>query len=106
VVALLALGVEAHPPHPAAQVLLVDAVEALLGVDIDDAGAHVECVVVLFELLVGVEWLAIAELPLALATWALDGLCRGHLVWLLLGAVVRIARITGELSGGADPAAS
>ena len=42
VVALLALGVQAHPAHPATQVLLVDAVEALLGVDVEDAGPHVE----------------------------------------------------------------
>ncbi len=41
VVALLALGVETPPAHPAAQVALVDAVEALLGVDVLDAGPHV-----------------------------------------------------------------
>jgi hypothetical protein len=78
VVALLALRVQTHPAHPAAQVLLVDAVEALLGVDVQDAGAHVQRVVILLELLVGVERLAIAELPLALATRALDRLCGGH----------------------------
>ncbi len=68
VVALLALRVQAHPAHPAAQILLVDAVEALLGVDVEDAGAHVQRVVVLLELLIRVERLAVAERPLALAT--------------------------------------
>ena len=64
--ALRPLGVEAHPPHPAAQIVLVDAVEALLGVDVDDARAHIERVVVLLELFVGVQRLALAEGPLAL----------------------------------------
>ena len=66
VVALLTLGVEAHPAHPAPQVVLVDAVEALLGVDLLDPGADVERVVVLLELLVGVERFPVPECPLAL----------------------------------------
>ena len=104
VVALLTLGVQAHPAHPAAQILLVDAVEALLRVDVDDAAAHVQRVVVLLELFVGVERLAVAERPLALAAWAFHGLCSGHMVGLLCGAGSRI--LTGGLSGGAGPAAS
>ena len=106
VVALLALRVQAHPAHPAAQILLVDAVEALLGVDVDDAGAHVQRVVVLLELLVGVERLAIAELPLALATRALDGLCSGHWCGSFVEPAFEPRVFTGGLSGGADPAAS
>ena len=106
VVALLALRVQAHPAHPAAQILFVDAVEALLGVDVEDAGTHIQRVVILLELLIGVERLAIAELPLPLATRAFARALQWSLVWLLRGAGVRIARFTGELSGGADPAAS
>ncbi len=105
VVALLALGIQAHPAHPAAQVLLVDAVEALLGVDVEDAGPHVQGVVILLELFVRVEWLAIAECPLALAAGALDRLGGGHMVWLLRGAGLG-TRYSPGLSGGADPAAS
>ncbi len=106
VVALLALGVETHPAHPAAQILLVDAVEALLGVDVEDARPHVERVVVLLELLVRVERLAVAERPLPLAARALDGLCGCH--WGLAPSWSRRsdALFTGGLSGGADPAAS
>src|SRR3546814_13744153 len=45
-------------------VALVDAVEALLGVDVLDAGPNVERVVVLLGLLVGVVRLAVTEGPL------------------------------------------
>ena len=105
VVALLTLGVQAHPAHPAAQVLLVDAVEALLGVDVDDAGPHVQGVVVLLELLVRVERLAIAERPLALAAWALTGFVGGFIMWWLLrGAGLRTRSSPGAVrrrrSGG------
>src|SRR5690606_2448460 len=48
----------------------VDRVEAAVGVDVLDAGAHVERVVVLLGLLVGVEGLAVAVGPLALAAGA------------------------------------
>ena len=74
VVALFALGVEAPPAEAAAQIALVDAVETLLGVDVLDAGANVERVVVLLGLLVGVQRLAVTERPLALgATLAATG---------------------------------
>ena len=62
-----ALGVEAHPPEPAAQVGRVDRGEAPLRVDVDDPGADVERVVVLLGLLVLVQGLVVAEGPLALA---------------------------------------
>ena len=110
VVALLTLGVEAPPAHPAAQVLLVDAVEALLGVDVLDAGAHVERVVVLLELLVGVERLAIAERPLAFAlAFRRRGLAGCVAVVMWCGSFVEPAfgrAVHRWLSGGADPAAS
>ncbi len=61
-----ALGVEAHPPEPAAQVGRVDRGEAALGVDVEDAGPHVERVVVLLGLLVLVQRLGVAERPLTL----------------------------------------
>ena len=62
----LALGVEAPPAHPAAQVARVDRREALAGVHVLDARADVEPVVVTLERLVGVERLGLAERPLAL----------------------------------------
>ena len=62
-----ALGVEAHPAEPAAQVGGVDRVEAALGVDVEDPVPDVERVVVLLGLLVLVQRLAVAERPLALA---------------------------------------
>ena len=66
----LALGVEAVPAEPAAQVARVDGGEAALGVDVLDPGPDVERVVVLLGLLVGVQRLAVAERPLALALLA------------------------------------
>ena len=66
--ALRALGVEAHPAHPAAQVAGVDAVEAGVRVDVEDPLADVEPVGVLLHPLVGVQRLAVAERPLTLAT--------------------------------------
>ena len=62
-----ALRVEAHPAEPAAQVGGVDRGEAPLGVDVQDARADVERVVVLLGLLVLVQRLGVAECPLALA---------------------------------------
>ena len=62
-----ALGVQAHPPEPAAQVGGVDGGEAALGVDVQDPVADVERVVVLLGLLVLVERFGVAERPLALA---------------------------------------
>ena len=62
-----ALGVEAHPAEPAAQVGGVDRVEAALGVGVEDPVADVERAVVLLGLLVLVQRLAVAERPLTLA---------------------------------------
>ena len=62
-----ALGVEAHPAEPAAQVGGVDGGEAALGVDVQDARADVERVVVLLGLLVLVQRLGVAERPLSFA---------------------------------------
>ena len=67
VVTLFTLGVEPHPAHAATQVVLVDAVEAGFGVVIEDSVAHIERVVILLELLVGVQRLAVAKRPLAFA---------------------------------------
>ena len=67
--ARLALGVEAPPAEPAAQVLRVDRGEAAVRVDGLDAGPDVERVVVLLDPLVGVERLAVAERPLTLTPW-------------------------------------
>ena len=64
----LALGVEAPPAEPPVQVVAADRGEALLAVDVLDAGAHVERVVVLLEPLVGVERLGLTQRPLALAS--------------------------------------
>lgn len=66
----LALRVEAPPAHAAAQVAAVDGVEAAVGVDVLDTRADVQAVVVLLELLICVERLAVAERPLALAAMA------------------------------------
>jgi hypothetical protein len=68
-----ALGVEAPPAHPAAQVGGVDRVEPALAVDVLDARADVEPVVVALGALVRVQRLAVAELPLAFAALALAG---------------------------------
>jgi hypothetical protein len=62
----LALGVEAVPAETAPQVGRVDAGEPGVGVDVLDAVADVERVVVLLAPLVGVEGLAVAERPLPL----------------------------------------
>ena len=59
----LALGVQAPPAHPAAQVVGVDRVEAALGVDRLNACPHIETVVVLLELLVAVERGEVAQRP-------------------------------------------
>jgi len=66
--ALGPLGVEPHPPHAAAQVARVDAPEAGVRVDVQDALADLEPVGVLLHPLVGVERLPVAQRPLALAT--------------------------------------
>jgi hypothetical protein len=68
-----ALGVEAVPAEPSAQVGGVDGVEAGLGVDADDAVADVESVVVLLVLFVFVERFAITEGPLTLTSRPLTG---------------------------------
>ncbi len=74
VVSLFALGIQAPPAQSAAEVGLVDAVEALLGIDLLDAGPHVERVLHLLELLVGVEGFAVAQSPLAVVA-GLGRLC-------------------------------
>jgi hypothetical protein len=61
------LRVQAPPAEASAHVAGIDRVEAAVRVDVLDAGAHVERVVVLLGLLVGVERLAVPERPLALA---------------------------------------
>ncbi len=109
VIALLTLGVKAHPAHPAPQVGLVDAVEALLGVDIEDAGADVEGVILLFEHLVGVQWIAATQRPLTLiaslrGSWL--GLNLGHGLAPLMEPTAGMRLSPVGLSGGADPAAS
>lgn len=62
----LALGVEAPPAHPAAQVVGVDRVEAALRVDRLNACPHIETVVVLLELLVAVQRGVVPRGPLTL----------------------------------------
>jgi len=64
--ALAALGAEPPPTHPSAQVVGRDRGEALLGVDLLDALADVERVVLGLELLVVVQRRAVAEGPLAM----------------------------------------
>ena len=107
VVALFALRVQAPPAETTAQIAFVDAVEAVLGVDVLDALPHVERRAGLLHLFVGVERLTIAQRPLALSYGASrDGL------WSLGGSPSRTfasrqrAQLTGISSGGADPAAS
>ena len=97
--ARLALGVEAPPAEPAAQVAAVDGGEPAPGVDVLDPGADVQRVVVLLGLLVGVQRLAVAERPLALAALgtrpARDRCSRGAAV-VASGA----GRCRGLLHGG------
>lgn len=62
-----ALGVEAPPAETAVEVSEVDRGESGLGVDVLDAGANVEAIIVGLGALVGVEGLTEAEGPLALA---------------------------------------
>ena len=61
------LRVEAVPAEPPAQVGAVDAVEALLAVDVEHALLDRQRVAVLLDLLVGVERLAVSERPLTLS---------------------------------------
>jgi hypothetical protein len=63
----LALRVQAPPAEAAAEVLRVDRGEAAMRVDRLDAVTDVEAAVVLLHALVGVERLAVADGPLALA---------------------------------------
>ena len=72
-----ALGVEAPPAEPAAQVGRVDTGEAALAVDVLDPGPDVEPVVVLLDALVRVERLEVAQRPLSFAALALRGSCGG-----------------------------
>ncbi len=91
----LALGVEPPPAHPAAQIGRVDRVEAPLGVDRLNTCPHIETVVVLLELLVGVQGGVVAHAPLALAA------VTGHLA--NRGGAARggaLVRGLGGLGGG------
>src|SRR5262249_26239336 len=81
-----ALGIQAPPAEPPAQVGRVDGREALLGVPVDDPVPDVQPGVVLLEALGWVERLEVAQGPLALAPplrrWHADislllGSCRG-----------------------------
>src|SRR5207342_3568381 len=63
-----ALGVQAPPAEPAAQVGWVDRVETQVGVPVDDPLTDVQPVVVLLEALSRVQRLTVAQGPLALAT--------------------------------------
>jgi hypothetical protein len=63
-----------HPAEATAEVGRVDRVEATLGIDVLDASANVERVVVLLGLLVLVQRLAVAQGPLTLTALAADGL--------------------------------
>ena len=98
VVPLFALGVEAPPAHTAAQVVFIDAVEALLGVHIFDAFPYLERGTCLLELFVGIERLAIPQRPLAL----ISGFCRagcGHSAVSFANIASLDAQHTGCYSG-------
>src|SRR5439155_26433595 len=73
-----ALRVQPVPAHTAAQVSRVDGVEAVLRIDVDDALADIEPVVVALVFLVLVERLAVAECPLALDAFTLRPSCDWH----------------------------
>ena len=75
-----ALGVQAPPAHPPAQVGRIDAGEAAMGVNGLDPGPDVEPVVVLLGALIGVERLAVAERPLTLAAGPARAL-RARVTW-------------------------
>ena len=61
------LGVEAHPPEATAQVCGVDRVKSQVGIATQDAGLHIERVVILLGLLVLVERLTMTQGPLTFA---------------------------------------
>ena len=99
------LGVQAPPAEPAAQVRRVDRVEAVPGVDVDDPLADIEPVVVALAFLVGVEGLAVAKGPLALAALAAGAgrrraargsRCRGHRGSGVLGTDGCVRRAGGD----------
>ncbi len=93
-----ALGVEPHPPEPAAQVGGVDGGEAALGVDVEDAVADVERVVVLLGLLVLVQRLGVAERPLTLTALG----ARDIGVLGLLGTETQVGHaVIGSFAGSA-----
>ena len=103
----LALGVEAPPAEPAAQVAGVDGGEAAVGVDVLDPGPDVERVVVLLGLLVRVERLAVAERPLTLAAaCGRRGARAGARAWGSgSGSVGELGGHVRPRSGSARPAA-
>ena len=68
--ALLTLRVQPVPAQPGAQVLLADRTEPAGSEDPVDPLAHVQAVVVLLDLLGGVERLVVAQPPLPLASFA------------------------------------
>src|SRR5262249_39242244 len=97
VVALLALGVQTPPAHPATQVVLFDAVEAIFRVRVQDAVAHLERGTGLLELLIGVQRLAFSQRPLALPSRGLGGTGCGHSKISFGGCASVEARLTGLL---------
>ncbi len=92
--ALPALGVQAEPAEPSAQVSGVDRVEPALGVDIDDPVADVQAIVVLLEFLVLVQGLVVAKRPLPVAA----ALAAPVLAWTAL--VSCPGRAAGLRAGG------
>ena len=72
---------------------------------VEDSVAHVERVVILLELLVGVERLALTERPLAFAA-TLGGAGGRHSAISFVEQPAGTAQITGGCPGGADPGAS
>ena len=99
-----ALGVEAHPAHPPPEVTGVDAVEAGLRVDVEDALAHLEAVGVPLRPLVGVERLSVAQGPLTLSTLGTGAGAGGGHGGLLPALAARSAagRAEGALQIGAQ----
>src|SRR5690606_34172807 len=68
--ARFALGVQTPPPKTTPQIGGVDGVKAAVGIDVLDPRTYVERIVVLLELFVLVQWLAVAKCPLAFAALA------------------------------------
>src|SRR5262249_11299484 len=107
-----ALGVQAPPAEPAAQVGRVDRVETQMGIPVEDPLTDVQPVVVLLETLGRVQRLTVAQGPLAVATpgfgwhvagpFAASGPRRPH---ANCGAGSARAGRTGSAAGTTDGAA-